>query len=572
MINFRKKKLLGELLVQKQIITQEQLEAALEKQKELGALLGQVLLELGYIDQESTLLPVLAEQQGMEYVYLKQQKVPLEVINKVPVKVARRYEVFPVGYDSGVVTLAMNKPTNILIRDELKMMLEMDVHPVLATRKDIRDAIREYYGVGAETIEGIMDQAEITPQVKHTEEVADLEKMDSEATISNFFNQVILEAYRERATDVHIEPFENKLIVRYRIDGMLYDIHVPPDIAYFKESLNSRIKIMCSLDISEKRRPQDGRFRIRAGDIELDLRVSFLPTPYGESVVIRVLNTTRLLSFDNLNLSDEEKNLLNNLIRKPNGIIFITGPTGSGKTTTLYSCLSQINTVDKKIITLEDPIEYQLPGITQIQVNPVIDLNFARGLRSILRHNPDIIMVGEVRDVETAEISIQVALTGHLVLSTLHTNDAPSGVTRLLNMGIEPYLITSTVECFIAQRLVRLVCPKCKVQKKMHPHIIHEFEHNMKDKKEDVYAYYGKGCEECNFTGYWGRTAIFEFFLLNEEIVDMILNRTTSKQLKEKAIQTGMKTLRESGWEKIKLGLTTPEEVIRVTQDRSKRK
>ena len=569
MIANKKKILLGQLLLEKNIITREQLEMALAKQKEMGELLGKVLLELGFIDQENEVLPFVAQQYGVEYVNLKNQNIPEEAIERVPVKIAKRYNVIPVESYNGTVRLAMNKPYDVLLCDELKILLQSNIYPVLAGQKDIIDAIRKYYGVGAETIEKIMIQTDLSD--RKIEEVTDLEKIDSEATIGNFLNQIFLEAYKDRATDIHIEPFEKELIIRYRIDGLLYDIHVSENIKYFKDSINSRIKIMSNLDITERRIPQDGRFHMRVGNVELDLRVSFLPTPYGESVVIRILNSSKLFGFDELDLAPEEKNILEGLIRKPHGIAFITGPTGSGKTTTLYSCLSLINTVEKKIITIEDPVEYQLRSITQIQINPGIHMTFARGLRSILRHDPNVIMVGEVRDVETAEIAIQAALTGHLIFSTLHTNDAASGVTRLLNMGIESYLITSTVECFIAQRLVRVICPKCKTPRRLNPKMISDFKVNFEDDSE-ITIYEGRGCEHCNSTGYCGRTGIFEFLVLNDEISDLILTRASASQIKEKAVQCGMKSLRQSGWEKVKMGITTPEEVMRVTQERSRRK
>jgi len=348
-------------------------------------------------------------------------------------------------------------------------------------------------------------------------------------------------------------------------------MHVPEEIYYFKDEINSRIKILSNLDISEKRMPQDGRFQMKMDKVKLDLRVSFLPSTFGESVVIRILNSAKLYSLSELDITKEDKDILKDLVTKPHGIIFMTGPTGSGKTTTLYSCLSHINTDDKKIITIEDPVEYRLKGITQIQINPKIQLSFARGLRSMLRHDPDVIMVGEVRDIETAEISIQCALTGHLIFSTLHTNDAAGAITRLLNMGVEPYLITSTVECFIAQRLVRKVCPKCRIEYKVDQKFIKQFDCNARINSKMKF-YHGEGCDHCNNTGYKGRTAIYEFLIPNEKICEMILNRASSGAIKKEAVKNGMKTLRQSGWEKILQGITTCEEVIRVTQGRSRRK
>ncbi len=570
MINLVKKKLLGELLIERNIITQEQLIEALKKQQELGKLLGVILEEMGIIEDEADILPIIAEQQNVNYTPLRRITISTDVVEKVPVKVAKRYRIMPIYFADNVLTLAMARPYDVLLRDELRIMLNADIRPVLASSRDISEAIGKYYGVGADTINRILDVKGGDMDHKG-QEVYDLEAVDSEATIGSFLNQIFLEAYQRNATDIHIEPGANKLIIRYRIDGVLQDIAVPENVYYFKEAINSRIKIMANLDIAEKRLPQDGRLRVHANDVNLDMRVSFLPTPHGESAVIRILNATKLFGFDELDMSPEEKELLKGLIKKPNGIIFITGPTGSGKTTTLYSSLATINTVEKKIITIEDPVEYQLPGVTQIQINPKINLSFARGLRSILRHDPNVIMVGEVRDVETAEIAIQVALTGHLVFSTLHTNDAASGVTRLINMGIEPYLITSTVECFIAQRLIRLLCTKCKKPKKLNAQIIEKFGYDCHNDDKAATVYEAQGCEHCNFTGYKGRTGIFEFLMLNDEVCDLVLQRANAIDIKKKAVSLGMKTLRQSGWGKVREGVTTLEEVIRVTQERSKR-
>ena len=448
--------------------------------------------------------------------------------------------------------------------DDVKLLLNLQIRPVLAGEKDILEAIKRYYGVGAETIEQMIDENGLKER-KKVSAAEDIEDATVDASIIKFVNQILLQAYRDRATDVHIEPYEDELKVRYRIDGLLYDATVPVAIKHFQSAIVSRIKIMASLNIAEKRLPQDGRIKVKVGENELDLRVSILPTPHGESVVIRILSSSMLYSLSGLGLSTADLKILDSLIKKPHGIIFVTGPTGSGKTTTLYSCLSKINTPDKKIITIEDPIEYQISGITQIQVHPKIGLSFAQGLRSMLRHDPDIMMVGEVRDYETAEITIRVALTGHLVFSTLHTNDAAGAVTRLLDMGIEPFLVSSSVECFVAQRLVRLICPKCKNKVTPRKEIMKDFGAVDVDISQ-VTFYEGKGCEFCKFTGYKGRTGIYEFLVVNDQIREMILQRTSSNLIKKKAIELGMRTLRHDGWDKVKKGLTTISEVIRVTQ------
>jgi len=556
---------LGKLLIEKGIITPDQLDAALKRQQETGGLLGAILLESGFIDEETVFLPTIAGQLGIDFVRVKDMEIPSEVILKIPAKFASHYKIMPVKFEDGMLTIASVQPSDVHVADEIGLIVNAKLNLVLASEKDVLEAIRRYYGVGAETIEQMMDTALPQPAAAR-QEISNIEEIDSEASISKFLNQILLEAYKDRATDIHIEPFEDELQIRYRVDGVLYDARVPKNIRHFQDAIISRIKVLSNLNIAEKRVPQDGRFKVRVGDTDLDLRVSFLPTPYGESVVLRILNSARLFGLEELGLSQHEREILQRLLKKPHGIIFLTGPTGSGKTTTLYSCLSQINTGKRKIITIEDPIEYQLKGITQIQIHPAVGLTFASGLRSMLRHDPDVMMVGEVRDMETAEIAIQVALTGHLVFSTLHTNDAASGVARLLDMGAEPYLITSTVECFIAQRLVRVVCPKCRRSVKISDEATREFSEEVKIDPGAV-IYESKGCEACGFTGYSGRQAVYEFLVCGEEIRQLIMERSAASRIKKKAVELGMRTLRQAGWEKVKDGVTTPQEVIRVTKE-----
>lgn len=559
----KKKFPLGQLLVDKGYISPEQLTIALRRQQETGEMLGITLMELGYIDEEAIFLPLLAGQMGVEYITLKEMRIPAEAINKIPAKFAIHYKIIPVDFKDDVLTIASIKPLDVHTCDELGVVVKERIHANLSSEKDILEAIRQYYGVGAETIEQMMD--DVPPAEQLQEGIDVIDDLDSEASISKFLNQIFLEAYRDRATDIHIEPFEDSLQIRYRIDGILYDAKVPSTIVHFKDSIISRIKILASLDIAEKRVPQDGRFKVRMKDIDLDLRVSFLPTPYGESCVLRILNTTRLYKLQELGLTPEELRITQSMIAKPHGIVFLTGPTGSGKTTTLYSCLTCVNTEENKIITIEDPIEYQLKGITQIQINPPVGLTFAAGLRSMLRHDPDIMMVGEVRDKETADIAIQVALTGHLIFSTLHTNDAAGGAARLLDMGVDPYLITSTVECFIAQRLIRVLCGKCKIPVKATLEMVRDFGEIKLSAEQIIYE--GKGCESCNQTGYMGRTSIYEFLIMNNAIRELIMQRAAGNKIKDEAVKHGMKTLRLAGWEKIKNGLTSIAEVIRVTQE-----
>jgi type II secretion system protein E len=557
--------LLGEMLVQKGLITQKELELGLREHQKTGQFLGTTLVKLGFIKEEE-LYPVLSEQLNIPYVKIKALNIDPAIFEKIPAKFACHYKLVPIKFEKDIFTVAVEDPLDIRTLDDLKLLLGYDVVGILATESDIAEAIRKYYGIGAETIEQIIDTSEKVEDISlPASKTEDIEDLVEDASIIKFVNQILVQAVKDRATDIHIEPYENELKLRYRIDGILHDIPVPANIKYFQPAIVSRIKIMANLDIAERRLPQDGRIKIRVAQEELDLRISILPTQFGESVDIRLLSGSMLYSLENLGLSPSDLEILEVLIKRPHGIIFVTGPTGSGKTTTLYACLSKINTKDKKIITIEDPIEYQLKGVTQMQVHPRIGLSFAAGLRSMLRHDPDIMMVGEVRDFETAEITIRVALTGHLVFSTLHTNDASGGITRLLDMGVEPFLVASSVECFIAQRLVRLICPQCKVEKKVDKDILKEFD--VVEALDKIIVYEGNGCEFCKHTGYKGRTAIYEFLLIGEEIRDLVLQRASSDQIKKKALELGMHTLRMDGWKKIKQGLTTINEVIRVTKE-----
>lgn len=559
----RRSSLLGEILIQKKLITKEQLELGLNEHKKTGEFLGASLIKLGFI-KENDLYSALSKQLNIPYIKLKEIQIDAKVLEKLPAKFACHYKVMPIKLEENTMTIATRDPLDVRTLDDIRLFSGFNVISVLAAESDISEAIRKYYGLGAETIEEIIDVTDkdlVMPETK-TETI---DEMAEDASIIKFVNQVLVQAIKDNATDIHIEPYENELKTRYRIDGILYDVPVHSGIKYFQSAVVSRIKIMANLDIAERRLPQDGRIKIKVGANEMDLRISILPTQFGESVDIRILSGAMLYSLEKLGLLQSDFEILERLIKKPHGIIFVTGPTGSGKSTTLYACLSKINNKDRKIITIEDPIEYQIKGITQIQVHPRIGLSFATGLRSMLRHDPDIMMVGEVRDFETAEITIRVALTGHLVFSTLHTNDAAGGITRLIDMGIEPFLVASSVECFIAQRLVRLICQKCKVEKRVDKNILSEF--GTGNITDNIYVYEGKGCDDCKFTGYKGRTAIYESLLMDEGIRDLVLKRASSDQIKKKALEFGMHTLRMDGWEKIKKGLTTINEVIRVTEE-----
>jgi len=560
---------LSEELVAKGMISKSTAETLLEEAAASEQSLLQHLVKRGMF-QEKDLLALLAERMGLVCIDLKKTPVKKDVIEKVPVKIATYYKFVPLSLKDRTLTIAVFAPLDIKTQDEIRTQLGYDIEMVLAGQNDIYDELKRYYGFAADTLERIVSRgagADTFTQefTQATAKVEDIEKMAGDASVIKLVNQIILEAYRKRATDIHIEPYRNGVSLRYRTDGILYDTNVAPEIRNFLNAIISRIKIMSNLNIVERRMPQDGRAIVRVQDQVLDLRISTIPTPYGESVVIRILPAQMLFSLEKLGLSKKYLLLFETLIQKPHGIIFVTGPTGSGKTTTLYASLNRINTKERKIITIEDPIEYEMPGITQIQVMPEIGLDFARGLRSILRHDPDVIMVGEVRDLETAEIAIRVALTGHLVFSTLHTNDAASGVTRLVDIGLEPYLVASSVEAFIAQRLIRLICPDCKYEDEKVPIELKDMIAKESEVRiSEVKIFRGKGCPGCNFSGFYGRTAIYEILMMNEAIKDLVLKKVSASHIKHAAIAQGMRTLRQDGWHKVILGVTTPEEVMRV--------
>lgn len=561
--------LLCEALLERGLIQKEYLETIIKETDKSGESLALVLTKRGIIS-EQTLLNILAEKLKLPVLTLKDVSIDKSVIEKVPLKIASYYKFMPIRLSDMVLTIAVSLPLDIKTQDELRTHLGYGIEMVLAAYGDIMDMLKKYYGLAAETLEKIVVKAKRDePQALEPalEKIEDIERLAEDASVIKLVNQIILEAYRKRATDIHIEPYRREMVVRYRIDGVLYDANIPPEIKHFLLPILSRIKIMSNLNIVERRLPQDGRALVKVQDKTLDLRISTMPTLYGESVVIRLLPTQMLFSLERLGLSAKELALIERLVKKPHGIIFVTGPTGSGKTTTLYACLSRLNTKERKIIAIEDPIEYELKGITQIQVMPEIGLDFSRALRSMLRHDPDIMMVGEVRDLETAEIAIRVALTGHLVFSTLHTNDAASGITRLVDIGLEPYLVASSVEAFIAQRLVRVICPHCKYEDKSTSQELKKqiAEDLILGSIDEVKIFRGKGCEECNFTGFFDRTAIYEILVIDEEIKALILRRTSSDEIKKAAMKKGMLTLRQSGWQKTIAGLTTPEEVMRVT-------
>ncbi|MBN1405248.1 MAG: Flp pilus assembly complex ATPase component TadA [Candidatus Omnitrophica bacterium] len=554
--------LLGQMLIDKGIITPQQLDEGLKEQKKTGDFIGATLIRLGFA-KEDDIFPVLSEKLNIPYIKLKDAEVSRDIIKKVPAKFASYYRLMPVKQEKNVLTVAVTDPLDLHTLDDIRLLLDCDINAVLASEPDIIENIKKYYGIGADTVDKIMEDAAKESSVisKSGESV---EEMADDASIIKFVNEILQQAVVDRATDVHIEPFEDELRIRYRIDGVLHNVSIPPTIKYLHSAIISRIKIMASLNIAEKRLPQDGRIKIKVNDKNIDLRVSIIPTVYGENVSIRLLTADLLLSLESLGLVKTNLEIIAQMIKKPHGIIFVTGPTGSGKTTTLYACLNKINSSRLNIITIEDPIEYELKGITQVQIHPKIGLTFAEGLRHMLRHDPDIMMVGEVRDFETAEIAIRIALTGHLVFSTLHTNDASGAVARLLDMGIEPYLVSSSVECAIAQRLVRLICSKCKKEIKLDDKLKKELGLKIDYSKTKIYQ--GEGCPACKFTGFKGRTGIYEILPLTDEIRDLVLRRASADQIKQKAVALGMKTLFDDGVEKILAGVTTIGEVLRVTK------
>jgi type II secretory ATPase GspE/PulE/Tfp pilus assembly ATPase PilB-like protein len=501
---------------------------------------------------------------------LKDVTIDKAVIDRVPLRFALYYKFMPVKIERNVMTIAVAYPLGVKTQDEIRTHLGHEIETVLSPMGDINDMLKIHYGLAADTVNKIISS---TPQQRMEEEgaetqVEDIEKLAEEESVTKLVNQIILEAYKRRATDIHIEPYRGKMRLRYRIDGVLQNAPVPPEMTRFYSSILSRMKIMSNLNIIERRLPQDGRATVRVQDQMLDLRISSVPTPYAESLVIRLLPTKMLFNLERLGLSQNGGKIFADLIKKPHGIIFVTGPTGSGKSTTLYTCLSQINTDKTKIVTIEDPIEYEMEGVTQMQVLPEIGLDFAMGLRSMLRHDPDVMMIGEVRDRETAEIAIRVALTGHLVFSTLHTNDAASGIVRLVDIGLEPYLVATSVEAFIAQRLVRSICTDCKVEDKDQPaEIKAQIANGLNLQAMDpITIYKGKGCKTCNSTGFYGRTAIYEILLVDDMIKEMILKKASSDEIKNTAVRRGMNTLRQDGWRKVVEGITTPGEVMKVTE------
>jgi len=568
------KRKLGDLLVEVGIITPQQLQDAMEEQKRKGGKLGLILMSLGYIT-EDVLLAFLGKQCGVSYVSLSEYgEITEDIIKSVPESVVRHQTLLPIAIEGNVLTIAMADPLNVFATDDLRLMTGNEINVVIASEGEIKAAIDKYYGSKAsmETLVKDMEaggaeaSVDVVKEVDAGKDITSLEAAGEDAPIIKIVNLLLGGAVKAKASDIHIEPYEKSLRVRYRIDGVLHEVSAPPKKT--QNAIVSRLKIMSNLDIAERRLPQDGRIKIKVMNKEIDLRVSILPTAFGEKVVMRLLDASSLcLDLTKLGFEQEALAIYNKNIQIPYGIILMTGPTGSGKSTTLYSTLATLNQPDVNISTIEDPVEYVLEGINQVQARADIGLTFAAGLKSFLRQDPDIIMVGEIRDTETAEIAINAALTGHLVFSTLHTNDAPGAVTRLNNMGIEPFLTTSTVIMVVAQRLVRVICRNCKEEYEVPADILMSSGLSKTEvgAAKKIKLYKGKGCDQCSHTGYRGRLACYEVMEVNDKLKELILDRASTHIIKQTAIENGMITLRKAALKKVLAGVTTVEEMMRIT-------
>jgi len=562
---------LGRILIKMGQVTRTQVHEALELQKQKGGPMGQILVEMGHIS-EDVLQLALAAQVGMPPIDLDNVDVPAEVVKQVPAQMANIYNIVPVDFspESHELTIALASPDNFQATDDLKTLLGFNIKAMIATPEQIKAALGRYYPEeAAESLTDIIEEISEDTTLQAFEgrgesiDLDELKEMIESNPVKRLLNLVLLQAIRDKASDIHFEPFEQEYKMRYRIDGVLYEMVPPPK--HIALAIASRIKVLANLDIAERRMPQDGRIELLVGRNPVDLRVSVLPTMHGESVVMRVLDRSNVaLDLDKIGMRDEDLHTFRQLINKPHGIIINTGPTGSGKTTTLYAALQTLNSIENKILTAEDPVEYDIAGLMQCQIHPEIGLTFARCLRSFLRQDPDIILVGEIRDLETAQIAVQASLTGHLVFTTLHTNDAPSAIARLLDLGLEPFLVTATLEAVVAQRLVRRICVNCKEEFQPTEEMLMELELTPDEVKGRTF-YYGRGCDYCNNTGYRGRMGIFETMVMTDEIRELVMQHASTHLLRIQARKQGMRTLRESGLMAIFDGTTTIEEVVKET-------
>jgi type IV pilus assembly protein PilB len=559
---------LGELLVREKLINLQQLRAAQEESRRTNTSLGYQLARMGFIsDQEIT--DFLSQQYRVQSIDLAEFEIDEEVLKLVNQEVCDRHRIIPVSRAGSTLIVAMADPSNLHAIDDIKFLTGYNVEPVVASESAILGAIEASYGQPEISYDAIMegfdeDQIEVAGDDEDLN-LMDLERASEDAPVVRLCNAILLNAIKKRASDIHVEPYERKLRVRYRVDGVLHEEMAPP--IKLKNAIASRLKIMASLDIAERRLPQDGRIKLKLGKgREMDFRVSSLPTIWGEKMVLRLLDKTNLqLDMTKLGFEGRALDDFKWAISQPYGMVLVTGPTGSGKTTTLYSALSELNQPETNISTAEDPVEYNLMGINQVQMHEDIGLNFAAALRSFLRQDPDIIMVGEIRDFETAEIAVKAALTGHLVLSTLHTNDAPSTVSRLLNMGVEPFLVTASVNLVLAQRLARKICEECRTELHVEPQALVDIGFTEADRNAGLKVYRGAGCRSCGSTGYRGRIALYEVMPFTERLKEMVLQGNSTSELKEEMIRDGVRTLRMAGLEKIKQGVTTIDEIVRVT-------
>ncbi|UCG60281.1 MAG: Flp pilus assembly complex ATPase component TadA [Phycisphaerales bacterium] len=563
---------LGRILIKMGVLSRDQVHECLKIQSKRGGKdqIGQILLELGLID-ENQLEMALAAKRGMEYANIDEVDIPPGVIEKVPPQMAKTYHIVPIEYREAenLLTVVLDSAENFRATDDLATLMGFKVTAKITDPGALQAVLTKYYETQDENINELIDEIQGDSFLAEFEgrnqsiDLDELKELSESNPVKKLLNLVLLQAIRDKASDIHFEPFENEYKMRYRIDGVLYEMIPPPK--YIAAALSSRIKVMADLDIAERRLPQDGRISLTVQGNPIDLRVSVLPTMFGESVVLRVLDRSQM-SFDleKLGLRPDDRELVRQLIHKPNGIVIVTGPTGCGKTTTLYSALNELNGIETKIITTEDPVEYDLDGVIQVQMKPAIGLTFARCLRSILRQDPDIVLVGEVRDLETAEIAAQASLTGHLVFTTLHTNDAPSSIARLLDLGVEPFLVTATLEGIIAQRLVRRICENCKTQFEPNEAQLQEVGLTEDDTKGKKF-YYGRGCSRCNNTGYRGRVGLFEIMTFNDEMRNLVMNRASTNILRVSAQKSGMRLLRDNGLAAIYDGITSLDEVVKET-------
>jgi len=556
---------LGEILINQGMINSEQLKKALEIQKTGNKKkVGEILVNQGAISQKQ-LLQALQHVYEAEYIELEEVIIDPEIVTIIPKRIAVRYKIVPLSKEDNTLIIAMANPLDVNTIDYIKEYTKMEVIPKFASEEDITNVLSTYYEAGGH-FDDLLEKVDVSTVADYGDEVnlSELEAISQEAPVIQLVNIIIAQGIKERASDIHLEPTKRGLLVRYRIDGILHDVRMLP--ARIKPAIISRVKILSRMDIAERRLPQDGRFQLRFGAREVDLRISSIPTVYEEKIVMRLLDKSQgIISLDSVGFADEQLEEFRRMIRSSYGIILLTGPTGSGKSTTLYGALNEIDSVEKNVITVEDPVEYKLERINQINVRPKINLTFANALRSILRQDPDIIMIGEMRDSETAHIAVQSALTGHLVFSTLHTNDAVSSLTRMVDLGIAPFLISSSVIGVMAQRLVRRICPRCIEEYTPEPGVLENLKVNFQlPVSESVKLYHGKGCDYCKNTGYRGRTAIFEMVRINEDIRSMIMKHSSSNEIKEIAIKNGMHTLLDSGVERALEGVTTIDEVLRV--------